>query len=42
MQLKSYHLPLAVPRESEIPDELTRLERMRVTGGAVMRYSSHD
>lgn len=33
---------LAVPRESEIPDELTRLERMRVTGGAVMRYSSHD
>ena len=30
---------MAVPRESEIPGELTSLERMRVTAGAVARYS---
>ena len=31
---------MAVPRESEIPSELTSLERMRVTGGAVARFST--
>ncbi|HET7374222.1 MAG TPA: DNA replication and repair protein RecF [Gemmatimonadaceae bacterium] len=30
---------MAVPRESEIPGELTNLERMRVTAGAVARFS---
>jgi DNA replication and repair protein RecF len=31
---------MAVPRESEIPSELTSLERMRVTAGAVARFST--
>lgn len=31
---------LAVPRESEIPGELTSLERVRVTSGAVARFSA--
>jgi DNA replication and repair protein RecF len=31
---------LAVPRESEIPGELTGLDRLRVTGGAVARYAA--
>jgi len=31
---------LAVPRESEIPGELTGLDRLRVTAGAVARYSA--
>jgi DNA replication and repair protein RecF len=31
---------LAVPRESEIPGELTSLERLRVTAGAVARFSA--
>ena len=30
---------LAVPRESEIPGELTNLDRLRVTSGAVARFS---
>lgn len=30
---------LAVPRESEIPDELTNLDQLRVTSGAVARFS---
>lgn len=31
---------LAVPRETDIPSELTRLERLRVAGGAVERFSA--
>jgi DNA replication and repair protein RecF len=31
---------LAVPRESEIPRELTGLDRLRVTSGAVARFSA--
>lgn len=31
---------LAVPRESEIPDELTTLDRLRVTDGAVARFAA--
>lgn len=30
---------LAVPRESEIPGELTTLDRLRVTSGAIARFS---
>ena len=33
---------LAVPRESDIPGELTRLERMRVVGGEVTPFSSRE
>ncbi len=29
---------LAVPRESDIPSELTRLERLRVAGGRVAPF----
>ena len=31
---------LAVPRESDIPSELTSLERARVAGGAVTRFTA--
>jgi DNA replication and repair protein RecF len=31
---------LAVPRESDIPVELTRLDRLRIAGGVVSRWSS--
>ena len=31
---------LAVPRDTDIPSELTRLERLRVAGGAVERFSA--
>lgn len=31
---------LAVPRETDIPSELTRLTRLRVAGGAVERFSA--
>jgi recombinational DNA repair ATPase RecF len=31
---------LAVPRETDIPSELTRLRRLRVAGGAVERFSA--
>jgi len=30
---------LAVPRETDIPSELTRLERLRVAGGAIERFA---
>ena len=33
---------LAVPRETDIPTELTRLERMRVVGGEVTSFSSRE
>ena len=33
---------LAVPRQSDIPSELTRLERMRVIGGEVTPFSSRE
>jgi DNA replication and repair protein RecF len=33
---------LAVPREGDIPRELTRLERMRVVGGEVTPFSSRE
>jgi DNA replication and repair protein RecF len=33
---------LAVPRENDIPSELTRLERMRVVGGEVTPFSSRE
>ena len=33
---------LAVPRETDIPTELTRLERLRVVGGHVSSFSSRE
>jgi DNA replication and repair protein RecF len=33
---------LAVPRESDIPSELTRLERIRVVAGEVSSFSTHE
>jgi DNA replication and repair protein RecF len=33
---------LAVPRETDIPSELTRLERLRVVSGEVSSYSSRE
>ena len=33
---------LAVPREGDIPSELTRLERLRVVAGEVSSFSTHE